>query len=69
MTLADATSTVTNQLESTGTSSTLTIPAASIAAGRMVNLHVFRDPGDGSDTYADSANLHGVQITYTENRI
>jgi hypothetical protein len=44
---------------------TATIPAASLAAGDILNLMLARTPGDAGDTYNAENNIHMVEVNYT----
>lgn len=60
-----ATPAVMNQLVTT----TFTLTSANLAANRMVNVKIIRDPTKVADTYAGDANIHKIRIRYTGKKI
>jgi hypothetical protein len=48
---------------------TVTIPAAALGTGEMVNFRFNRDPTVGADTYAADVNIHLIRIDYTGKKL
>ena len=46
-----------------------TIPAAALAADDMVNIRLSREPGNGSDPYANDINIQMLRINYTGKKL
>jgi hypothetical protein len=48
---------------------TFPLASANLAANRMVNVKISRNPANVLDTYADNANIQKIRIRYTGKKI